>query len=337
LPHPLVTVVIPTLNGGESLARCLACLQLQSFNDFEIVIVDNSGSGVAAAFRRPATVQVIENRENVGFGAAVNQAAEKSQAAYIATLNDDAYPQPDWLAALAEACRNDPAVGMCASRIRLANDPRRLDSAGLGIYPDGTTKQRGHGAPAEAYERAEDVLLPSGCAALFRRAMLDQVGGFDADYFLYGEESDLGLRARHAGWRCVYAPEAVVDHDYSKSAGRATRLKAYYVERNRLFTVIKDFPALLWPLVPCYSLWRYAHHALAALSGRGLASEFEQGGESAWRLAGIVVSAHWGAFKALPRLLRKRRVIRRRTTLGALAFCKLMRRHAISAAEITSQ
>ncbi|MDA1314663.1 MAG: glycosyltransferase family 2 protein [Acidobacteria bacterium] len=337
MPHPLVTVVIPTLNGGESLARCVACLQEQNFKDFEIVIVDNSGSAVAAALRGNAAVRVIENNENVGFGAAVNQAAEKSQAVYIATLNDDAYPHPDWLAALAAACRDDPSVGMCASRIRLANDPRRLDSAGLAIYPDGTTKQRGHRAPVGDYEHREDVLLPSGCAALFRRAMLGQVGGFDADYFLYGEESDLGLRARHAGWRCVYAPGAVVDHDYSKSAGRASRLKAYYVERNRLFTVIKDFPVLLWPLVPYYSLWRYAHHAAAALTGRGLASEFEQGGESAWRLAGIVVSAHWGAFKALPQLLRKRRAIRRRTTLGALAFCKLMRRYSISAAEITSQ
>ncbi len=310
---------------------------MQSFTDFETVIVDNSGRNAAAEFREYASVRVIENRENIGFGAAVNQATEGSEAAYIATLNDDAYPQPDWLAALVQDCEDDPSVGMCASRIRLANDPEHLDSAGLGIYGDGTTKQRGHGAPARAYELREDVLLPSGCAALFRRAMLDETGGFDADYFLYGEESDLGLRARQVGWTCAYAPGAVVDHDYSKSAGRASRLKAYYVERNRLFTVVKDFPLFLWPLVPFYSAWRYLHHGFAVLTGRGLASEFQQGGESTWRLAGIVVSAHWAALKSLPELLRKRRAIQRRTTLGALAFCKLMRRHAISVSKITSQ
>jgi GT2 family glycosyltransferase len=335
LPRPLVTVVIPTLHAGAPLDRCVACLRAQTFTDFETVVVDNSGRDATAVFREHASVRVIRNRENVGFGAAVNQVTEGSEAAYIATLNDDAYPQPGWLAALVEDCEEDLSLGMCASRIRLASEPERLDSAGLGIYADGTTKQRGHGAAAGAYDLREEVLMPSGCAALFRRDMLAEIGGFDADYFLYGEESDLGLRARHLGWTCVYAPGAVVDHDYSKSAGRASRLKAYYVERNRLFTVVKDFPLLLWPLVPFYSMWRYLHHAFAVLTGRGLASEFQQSGEGTWGLGAIVVSAHWDMFKALPQLLRKRRVIQRRPTLGAFAFCKLMRRHSVSVGEVT--
>ena len=167
--------------------------------------------------------------------------------------------------------------------------------------------------------------------------MLVETGGFDEDYFLYGEESDLGLRARLMGWTCLYVPGATVDHDYSASAGRASRLKAYYVERNRLFTVVKDFPLFLWPLTPWYSLWRYAHHVFAVLTGRGLASEFQRDGESAWRLAGIVISAHWSAFKVMPRLLRKRREVQRRATLGPWAFCKLMRRHAVSAAQVAAQ
>ena len=72
--------------------------------------------------------------------------------------------------------------------------------------------------------------------------MLEEIGGFDDDFFLYCEDTDLGLRARWAGWKCLYVPEAVVEHHYSHSAGRASPLKAYYVERNRLFVLVKNFP-----------------------------------------------------------------------------------------------
>jgi GT2 family glycosyltransferase len=122
---------------------------------------------------------------------------------------------------------------------------------------DGSSKQRGHGRPPKFFPVAEEVLFPSGSAALYRRAMLEQIGGFDEDFFLYCEDTDLGLRARWAGWRCLYAPEAVVEHHYSHSAGRASRLKAYYVERNRLFVLAKNFPARMLAAAPFVSLARY--------------------------------------------------------------------------------
>ena len=107
---------------------------------------------------------------------------------------------------------------------------------------DGSSKQRGHGRLPEDFPVAEEVLMPSGSAALYRRAMLEEIGGFDDDFFLYCEDTDLGLRARWAGWKCLYVPEAVVEHHYSHSAGRASPVKAYYVERNRLFVLVKNFP-----------------------------------------------------------------------------------------------
>src|ERR1700733_963755 len=110
----------------------------------------------------------------------------------------------------------------------------QIDSAGMLICGDGSSKQRGHLEPPEKYLAPAEVLLPSGSAALYRRAMLDEIGGFDEGFFLYCEDQDLGLRAQWAGWKCLYAPRAVVDHHYSHTAGRATPLKAYYVERNRL-------------------------------------------------------------------------------------------------------
>lgn len=337
MPPPRVTVIIPTLLAGEPLERCLGCLRAQTFEAFETIIVDNSGTGAAAPLAAPPGIRVLENQHNLGFGAAVNRGIESSAGDFVCTLNDDAYPAPGWLEHLVRAADRQPEAGMFASQIRLAAHPERLDSAGLGIYGDGTTKQRGHRESAAGYGRLENVLIPSACAALYRRSLLDRVGSFDADYFLYCEDTDLGLRARLAGESCLYVPQAVVDHDYSISSGRASRLKAYYVERNRLWTVVKIFPLALWPLVPIYSLWRYLLHLWALLTGRGLAAEFTRDGEKWWRLVLIVGSAHAQALSHLPVLLAKRRRIQRSAKLGTWAFWKLLRRHYARASQIAMQ
>ena len=323
--------------AGKPLARALDCLSSQAFQDFETVIVDNSGTGAAAGFGAPPLVRVLENPRNLGFGAAVNRGIENSRSELLCTLNDDAYPAPEWLENLVGAADSHAEAGMFACQIRLASQPGQLDSAGLGIYADGTTKQRGHRERARDYSKVEEVLIPSACAALYRRSLLDRVGRFDADYFLYCEDTDLGLRARLAGESCLYIPQAVVEHDYSVSSGRASRLKAYYVERNRLWTVIKTFPAALWPLAPLFSIWRYLLHLWALLTGRGLAAEFTRGGEKWWRLVLIVGSAHAHALSHLPVLLAKRRHVRGSATLGAWAFWKLLRRHYASASQIAMQ
>ena len=133
----------------------------------------------------------------------------------------------------------------------------RFDTPGRSIVISGDT------SPTQAlldHSRGCDVLMPSGCAALFRRAMLEDTGGFDEDFFLYCEDTDLGLRARWRGWRSVYASDAVVTHRYSHSAGAASELKAFYVERNRLFVLARNFPArLLWK-APFSTLARYCWH-----------------------------------------------------------------------------
>lgn len=303
---------------------------------FEIVIVDNSGCGVARQAVSSRRVRLIENARNVGFGEAVNQGAAASQADYICTLNDDAYPQPGWLGALAAAADADPAVGACASLILLEGQGAAIDSVGLGIYADGTAKQLGRGAAPHDYPAAQEALMPSGCAALYRRSMLEQIGGFDGEYFLYGEDADVGLRARLAGWKCMLVPQAVVSHDYSGSAGRASRLKAFYVERNRLFTVLKLFPLSCWPAMPFHVFRRYWAHWRAASRGSGLAGEFGRR-ESPWRLVLIVLQAHGAALAALPRLWSLRRQFRRHKKLTASQFRSLLNQHRITAREIAGQ
>jgi GT2 family glycosyltransferase len=333
LYQPDVTVVIPTLAADFTLSECLRSLEAQTLQTFEIMVVDNSGRALARTHTESSSkTTVIENSVNVGFGAAVNQGWRQSHAAFIATLNDDATASPAWLAALVSAARTDGRAGMCASQVRLA-DTERLDSAGLLICADGSSKQRGHGQHPDVYSKPEMALCPSGSAALYRREMLDEIGGFDEDFFLYCEDTDVGLRATWAGWRCLYVPEAVVHHRYSHSAGRASALKAYYVERNRLFVVAKNFPAAALVKVPVVSIMRYVWHVHFLLRGQGIAGQFAHRG-SAFALGWFVLKAHLALFGAMATLLAKRHAVRATAKLTASEFQALLRQYSISARQV---
>lgn len=323
---------MPTLAAGDALADCLRSLESQTVTDFEVIVIDNSGSGlVRESGVRP---RVIANARNVGFGAAVNQALDRSQAPYLAVINDDAVADREWLEALLRDAEAHPRAGMFASQVRIAGS-KVLDSTGMLIAADGSSKQRGHGQPCAAGFDA-DALFPSGSAALYRREMLQQTGAFDESFFLYCEDSDLGLRARWAGWECRYVPGAIVEHRYSHSAGRASALKAYYVERNRLYTVIKNFPASLLWRVPFTALARYFWHAVSILQGRGKAAEFRSDGQPVWSLPLLVARAHLAGLAHLPALLRQRREIFRSRKISSREFRELLGRHSLTVREVAS-
>jgi GT2 family glycosyltransferase len=312
----------------ESLGR-------QTRRDFEVVVVDNSGQGLARRNGTAAGARTIENGRNAGFGAAVNQGFRASAAPYLATLNDDAVAHPRWLEALVCALERRPDAGMGASQVRFFGE-ERLDSAGMLMARDGSSKQRGHGRPPDDFPVPEEVLFPSGSAALYRRAMLEQVGGFDDHFFLYCEDTDLGLRARWAGWKCLYVPEAVVEHHYSHSAGRASALKAYYVERNRLFVLVKNFPAGMLPAAALVSAARYGWHLRYLLEGRGSAARFRAEGNAGPKMLWYVLKAHAAVLANLPRLWRQRRAIRAGARITPAVFRHLLRRHAISARRLAA-
>jgi len=325
-----VTVVVPTLAADETLDECLASLERQTFRDFEVIVVDNSGRH---SVQPRSSIRVIENDRNVGFGAAVNQAFRQSQAPFLAVLNDDASAHPRWLEALVSAIEHRSDAGMCASQVLLAGDAR-LDSAGMLLCLDGSSKQRGHLESAASYARGEETLLPSGSAAFYRREMLDEIGLFDEAFFLYCEDTDLGLRARWAAWECLYVPDAVVEHRYSHSAGRASALKAYYVERNRLFVIFKNFPLLDLLFVPFYATSRYFWHLVYALQGRGKAAEFQRAGGSLARLPWYVVRAHMELLARFPKIWRERRHMKRRLT--SKQFRRLIRHFSISPRQVAA-
>lgn len=313
-----ISVVVLNWNRRDLLRSCLESLERQRGVRFEVIVVDNgsrdgSAEMVEEEFVRPRRLplRLIRNPANRGFCAANNQGIAAANGAFIALLNNDAEADPGWLAALRGAFDGRPQAGMAASKILTYDDPNRIDKAGHLIYPDGQNRGRGTGEPDDGrYDRQEEVLWADGCAAMYRGAMLDEIGGFDEDFFAYGDDAELGLRARIAGWTCRYEPGAVVRHRRGSTLGVESARRIELIERNRVLLAAKLFPwSLLW-LNGFYYAGRLAAGVRAAVAGRGDVARFA-GVRGKLRLAAALLRGDWQALLLLPRMLAKRREVER--------------------------
>jgi GT2 family glycosyltransferase len=334
-----VSVIVVNWNRRDLLRACLQSLEAQTPALFEVIVVDNgSADGSPEMVERefPAA-RLIRNRENRGFCAANNQGIAASQAEYIALLNNDAEAAPGWLAALLGAIEARPDCGMAASKILVWEDPRRIDKAGHLIYPDGQNRGRGSGERDRGqYDRLEDTLWPDGCAAMYRREMLAAIGGFDEDLFAYADDAELGLRARIAGWRCVYAPAAVVRHHRGATLGLQSARRLELIERNRVLLAAKLFPwSLLW-MNPVYYLARIVSGIWEAARGRGETAVYP-GALGKLRIAAALIRGDCQALLLLPRMLRKRREIERIRKLSPREVRELILENGISLRELSGQ
>jgi GT2 family glycosyltransferase len=308
----LISVVVVNWNRKELLRACLDSLRRQGEVPFEVIVVDNgSADGSAEMAETEFGVRVIRNRENRGFCAANNQGIAAAQGEFVALINNDAEAAQGWLAALHRACSKAPDVGMAASKVLVWEEPSRIDKAGHLIFPDGQNRGRGSGAADHGqYDREEEVLWPDGCAAMYRKSMLDETGGFDEDFFAYGDDAELGLRARIAGWRCVYTPQAVVRHHRGSTLGKDSVRRLELIERNRLLLAMKLFPWSLLLFNPLFFAARLGAGALAACRGAGDTAYFP-GLAGKWRLVRGLVVGQLQALRMAPRMLRKRADLRR--------------------------
>lgn len=307
-----ISVVIVTWNRRDLLRQCLASLVRQDDVCFETIVVDNASVDDSAGMaEREFGARVIRNTENRGFCAANNQGIAIARGRFIALLNNDAEVEAGWLGALYRACSKRPDIGMAASKILVWEDPARIDKAGHLIFPDGQNRGRGSGALDRGqFDREEEILWPDGCAAMYRKEMLDAIGGFDEDFFAYGDDAELGLRARMAGWKCMYAPDAVVRHHRGSTMGKASGRRLALIERNRVLLACKLFPwSLLWRN-PFYFAARLAAGALMAHRGEGDTAHFP-GWRGKARMAAAIASGDLAALPLIPKMLRKRAEIAR--------------------------
>ena len=316
------------------LRACLESLGRQSDVDFETIVVDNGSTDGSSELASEFGAQVIRNQTNRGFCAANNQGIAVARGEFIALLNNDAEAEPGWISALHRACSRAPEIGMAASKILVWEDPARIDKVGHLIFPDGQNRGRGAGALDRGqFDNSEDVLWPDGCAAMYRKSMLDRIGGFDEDFFAYGDDAELGLRARIAGWKCAYAPDAVVRHHRGSTMGKGSAARLELIERNRVLLALKLFPwSLLW-LNPLYFGLRVA--AGAAMAGRGAGDTAHFPGVAGkWSILRSLVRGDLQALRLAPRMLRKRADVDRLRKLSPREVRRLILQNRLTLSEV---
>lgn len=315
-PRP-VAVVVPSWNTLAFLPRCLRSVREQDVA-VELVVVDNGSRDGSVEYLREEGVEHVALPENLGFAAAVNLGARRTEAGAVLVLNADTVLEPGCLGPLVEALRADPSLGGAQPRIlqlegeagdggnggdgadgaaageRLGEvDTARLYSAGQALTRDGRAYELGMGeAQPPGSPQSREIFGACGAACLLRRELFTELGGYDESYFAFYEDVDLNVRARVAGWRFAYVPEAVVWHvgnaAWSEGFERPGAENARLVARNRLSTQVKFVPATAMPRVAAVEAGALLRAARRRRFGATLRGKLE-------------------ALRCLPALLRERR------------------------------
>ncbi|MGH2351381.1 MAG: glycosyltransferase family 2 protein [Chloroflexota bacterium] len=255
---PFVSVLILNWNGKRLLPACLAALAGTEYpaGRWETVVVDNASTdgSLEEAARRFPWIKVWRNPANWGFARGYAQAMAAAPGPYVVLLNSDTRVRPGWLAALVRAAEGDPRVAAATAKcIFPADSPNAgcIQNAGGIILRDGSGRDRGavvqdfqvsYEADRGQYDRPEEVFFFSGAAALLRTEALRDAGGLDTRFFMYYEDLDLSWRFRLRGWKIVYVPDAVVEHEHAASSNEWSPLFTFNVERNRPLMLLKLAP-----------------------------------------------------------------------------------------------
>lgn len=240
-PRPEATIITVCTNEKHRLIQYMPAVWAANGN-FELIISDNGSTDGSVEFVRqnyPET-RIVLNEGDLGFAAGNNRASKQARAEILVLLNPDTKVEPDWLIELLRPLK-DPTVGLATSKILLMSDPDKLNACGCDVHLSGLSLCRGTHQPADRYPEPEDVAAIQGASFAIRREVYEAIGGFNENYFMYVEETALSLEARLQGWRCVYAPNSVVQHDYALRFGPE---KVLYLERNRYMMLLQVYK---WP------------------------------------------------------------------------------------------
>jgi GT2 family glycosyltransferase len=307
MTHVPLSAIIVNWNGQRYLPACLDALIPQLPPGAEVLLVDNGstdGSAALARARYPA-IRLVGLRENLGFAGGVNAGLRAARGELLLLLNNDAFAEPGFVAALIETLDACPEVGAASAVLTFDHQPDLVGSAGIRVRRDGLALDLWAGRPvAELPAEPQPIMGPSGGAALYRRALLEDVGLMEPGYFNYLEDADLAWRALLRGWRSVVAPTARARHVYSATAGQGSPFKQRLLGRNRLRTIVRCVP---WPLL---------RGCLPAILGYDLLA-------AAYGLAArqpAMLAGRLAALAELPELLRQRRAIqaRRRASIDEI-------------------
>ncbi|MCG2686463.1 glycosyltransferase family 2 protein [Candidatus Parcubacteria bacterium] len=315
--HPFVSVIIVNYNAKNYLRSCLEAVVQNTYPNYEVLVVDNGstdGSNVMVAHQFGDRVQLLPLAKNFGPAYARNRGVEQAQGKYLAFLDNDTIPDKNWLGAAVGEMEKDISIGAVQCKLLLASDRKKFDYAGDYLSQYGFLVQRVEASVVDhgQFDQKDEILSAKSAAMLIRKDVFEEVGGFDEDYFIYLEETDLGWRTWLAGYRIIFVPDSVVYHEFGTTSLLEPKLQSFNAKfhgtKNYITTLIKNFG---WfntlKIVPVHTIiW-------LGLGGYLISKGSFREGFYVWR--GVL----WCGFH-LPRILEKRRRIQstRAVAEGAL-------------------
>ena len=313
MSQPFFSVLILFWQSEQYLPRCLQSLQMQTYQDFEVILLNNGAAQppdpeVLTTFQDLA-IKVVRSETNLGFAGGNNFAARSASGEYLVLLNGDAFPEPDWLETLHRAALSHP--GHCfASRLLQADNPALLDGEWNIYHASGLAWRKNHNQPISK-SATEPRLVMSACAAAsaYPRTAFEQVGGFDEEFFAYMEDLDLDMRLQLAGFPFLYLPQAIVRHVGSGSTGYRSDFATYYGHRNLIWAFVKNMPGyLFYLLLPAHLFYNLLYL---------LAGTFMPSGKALFR-------GKRDALKGLLPILKKRQIIQAQRKISPFQFARLL-------------
>lgn len=300
--NPLVSIVILTWNGKHLLKPCFAAVRKLEYKNLELIVVDNGSTDGSQDYIRENYKDfiLIENEKNLGFSGGVNRGIQAASGEYVALLNNDAYPEPDWITNIINRFKRDSSIGIISPKMlksKKVMGAHLIDSTGDFMSKWGATYPRGRDLPDEGqFDEPQEIFSACAGAAVYRKEVFDTIGLFDEDFFAYYEDVDICFRARLAGYKVYYEPTALVYHQVGGTNTGRSHFTRYMSIKNMGYLYYKNMP---WPLVIKY-LPRFWFSQLYML------------------VAAVPAGALWQAIKAnlvllinLPKMFGKRRMIQK--------------------------
>jgi len=297
----MFSVIIPNWNGLRFLPTCLNALRNQVYRDFEIIVVDDASTDDSRAMLQNdyPEVRVIALEKNRGFAHAVNTGIRAARGDVVVLLNNDTEADTHWLEEIVRALEANPNAGMVVCKLRLFDKRDHIHSAGDFYRVDGVPGNRGVWEQDRGqYDDMAGIFGGCGGAVAYRKTMLAEIGTFDESLGSYCEDVDLNWRARLAGYPIAYAPQALVYHMVSATGGGP--LASFFVGRNFIWVIAKNYPAALWK-----KYWRRIIGAQlritwdALKSWHGVAARARLRGQ----IAGVLGLRNW--LKRRPEVIRR--------------------------------
>ncbi|MEL7668863.1 glycosyltransferase family 2 protein [Methanobacterium sp.] len=242
-----ISVIIPNFNGRQFIKTCLDSIKRQNYSFYEVIIIDNASSDESVRYihENYPEFTLIQNKENLGFAAAVNQGIRSSSSDYVFLLNNDVELELNSISNLLKCVEKDENIFAASSKMIQYADRSKMDDAGDEYTVLGWTRKVGDGKSPDLYVTERETFSACAGAALYRRSILDELGCFDENFFAYMEDVDISYRARIQGYKCVYCPEAVVYHFGSGTSGsKYNEFKIRLAARNNIYVPYKNMP---WP------------------------------------------------------------------------------------------